>query len=137
MKYTVKVQTQGQRWRYFALPTRSKGGGGGVGPSSQADPDPANSAVGTENVQTKSSAGPQSAGSGKSEDGKSKNCESASAGPLYPRNIVAIGEGPQGSFEGIVATNKERIPRGTKSGFVDPQFEAEVFQESLLELPNK
>ena len=50
----------------------------------------------------------------------------------FARNIVAIGEGEQGGFEGIVASNKAMVPRDHKK-FDDPQMEAQAFQEALLE----
>ena len=53
--------------------------------------------------------------------------------PLYPRNVVAVGDDTQGGFEGITATNKVDIPR-TKRKFEHPQDETDAYQGELLEI---
>ena len=160
-KYTFKVQSHGQKWRYFTLPSKGKGGGGGVGSSSQPEPavetsggQKASSHEGEEGGATRIAAGgvrgkdpsPEGKDPSESEQGKidpkgkgvhkGKSRDPAAAYTPFTRNVVAIGEGEQGGFEGVTATNRIDIPRDQRK-FKDPQMEADEFQESLLEAPSQ
>ena len=126
-KYTFKVQSHGQRWRYFSLPSRVKGGKGGVGPSEKG------SSQGEVQGTPKEQGGGASPSDRQDCTGGGKGVRDTAQGNTpFARNVVAIGEGAQGGFEGVIASNRAQIPRDRqKHG--DPQEEARVYQETLLE----